>query len=141
MMKKESSTPTLKQEHYSDKKCYVFQGARNSGKDVETLLLRGAFKYFVSMFDAKCLINNKFGNASSETASAWAVDKNECRMIISDEINGDDKPELNGVFIETLASGGNETKARKLYANYQIFIPQFTMFLCCSIWMVWMHIR
>jgi len=117
---------------YTDKKWYVFQGARNSGKGVETSLLRGAFKCFVSMFDAKCLINNKFGNASSETALAWVVDKKECRMIISNEINGDDKTELNGAFIKTLASGGDEMEARKLYSNNQVFIPQFTMFLCCN---------
>lgn len=117
---------------YADKKWYVFQGARNSGKGVETALLRGAFKCFVSMFDAKCLINNKYGNALSETALAWVVDKKECRMIISNEINGDDKTELNGAFIKTLASGGDEMEARKLYSNNQVFIPQFTMFLCCN---------
>ena len=117
---------------YTDKKWYVFQGARNSGKGVETSLLRGPFKCFVSMFDAKCLINNKFGNALSETALAWVVDKKECRMIISNEINGDDKTELNGAFIKTLASGGDEMEARKLYSNNQIFIPKFTMFLCCN---------
>ena len=32
----------------------------------------------------------------------------------------------------TLASGGDEMEARKLYANNQVFIPQFTMFLCCN---------
>ena len=117
---------------YTDKKWYVFQGARNSGKGVETALLRNAFKCYVSMFDAKCLINNKYGNALSETALSWVIDKKECRMIISNEINGDDKTELNGAFIKMLASGGDEMEARKLYSNNQIFIPQFTMFLCCN---------
>jgi phage/plasmid-associated DNA primase len=83
------------------------------------------------MFDAKCLIHNKFGNALSETALAWLVDKKE-RMIISNEINGDGKTELNGAFIKTLASGGDEMEARKLYANNQVFNLQFTMFLCCN---------
>lgn len=117
---------------FTDKKWYVFQGARNSGKGVETTLLRNAFKCYVSMFDAKCLINNKFGNVSSETALAWVVDKKECRIIISNEINGDDKTELNGAFIKMLASGGDEMEGRKLYSNNQVFIPQFTMFLCCN---------
>lgn len=117
---------------FTDKKWYVFQGARNSGKGVETTLLRNAFKCYVSMFDAKCLINNKFGNVSSETALAWVVDKKECRIIISNEINGDDKTELNGAFIKMLASGGDEMEGRKLYSNNEVFIPQFTMFLCCN---------
>lgn len=117
---------------YTDKKWYVFEGARNSGKGVETTLLRNAFKCYVSMFDAKCLINNKFGNALSETALSWVIDKKECRIIISNEINGDDKTELNGAFIKTLASGGDEMEARKLYSNNVIFTPQFTMFLCCN---------
>ena len=117
---------------YTDKKWYVFQGARNSGKGVETSLLRNAFKSYVSMFDAKCSINNKYGNATSETALSWVIDKKECRIIISNEINGDDKTELNGAFIKTLASGGDEMEARKLYNNNQVFTPQFAMFLCCN---------
>lgn len=116
--------------HYTDKKWYSYIGERDSGKGVETSLLRNAFKCFVSTFDSKCLINNKFNNQSSETALSWVVDKKECRIIISNEIKED--AELNGVFIKTLASGGDEMEARKLYSNLQIFTPQFTMFINCN---------
>lgn len=116
--------------YYTDKRWYVYKGERNSGKGVETKLLRSAFKCFISTFDAKCLIHNKHGNQSSETALSWVVDKKECRIIISNEI--DNKAELNGNFIKTLASGGDEMEARKLYSNLQIFTPQFTIFINCN---------
>jgi len=115
---------------YKDKYWYAFTGERNSGKGCETQLLRSAFKSFVLPFDAKCLINNKFGNATSETALAWVVDKANARIIISNEI--DENAVLNGSFIKLLASGGDEIEARKLFSNLQILEPQFTMFLCCN---------
>ncbi len=116
--------------YYTDKRWFAYVGERNTGKGVETKLLRSAFKCYVSTFDAKCLIHNKHGNQSSETALSWVVDKKECRIIISNEI--DDKAELNGNFIKSLASGGDEMEARKLYSNLQIFTPQFTMFINCN---------
>jgi len=115
---------------FKDKFWYAFTGERNSGKGVETGLLRGAFKCFVLPFDAKSLINNKFGNASSETALSWVVDKANARIIISNEI--DENATLNGSFIKLLASGGDEIEARKLFSNLQLLEPQFTMFLCCN---------
>lgn len=117
---------------YKDKKWYASIGSRNSGKSVETSLLKNAFECFVKSFDAKCLISNKYGNQTQETALAWVVDKREARIIISNEINGDEKTILNGAFIKTLASGGDEMEGRKLYENLVSFIPQFTMFLCCN---------
>ena len=117
---------------FEDKKWYSFIGARNSGKGVETTLLKNAFGCFVKTFDAKTLIHNKFGNATSETALAWVVDKKEARIIISNEINGDENTKLNGNFIKTLASGGDEMVGRRLYENQVAFVPQFTMILCCN---------
>ena len=52
------------------------------------------------------------------------------RIIISNEIDGDDSTTLNGAFIKTLASGGDAMEGRRLYENSISFIPQFTMFLC-----------
>lgn len=115
---------------YEDKKWYGYSGSRNSGKGTETGILRNAFGNFVLEFNAKCLIFNKFGNQEPAKALSWVVDKKDARIIISNEIDGDDNTKLNGAFIKTLASGGDAMEGRKLYENTISFIPQFTMFLC-----------
>lgn len=115
---------------YEDKKWYGYSGARNSGKGTETGILRNAFGDFVLEFNAKCLIFNKFGNPEPAKALSWVVDKKDARIIISNEIDGDENTVLNGAFIKTLASGGDAMEGRKLYENTISFIPQFTMFLC-----------
>lgn len=98
-------------------------------KWTETGILRSAFEDYVLEFNAKCLIYNKFGNPEPAKALSWVVDKKDARIIISNEIDGDENTILNGAFIKTLASGGDAMKGRRLYENTQSFIPQFTMFL------------
>ena len=115
---------------YYDKKWYGYSGSRNSGKGTETGILRSAFGDFVLEFNAKCLIFNKFGNPEPAKALSWVADKKDARIIISNEIDGDEKTVLNGAFIKTLASGGDAMEGRKLYENTISFIPQFTMILC-----------
>ena len=115
---------------YEDKKWYGYSGSRNSGKGTETGLLRSSFGDFVLEFNAKCLTFNKFGNPEPAKALGWVVDKKDARIIISNEIDGDDDTKLNGAFIKTLASGGDAMEGRRLYENSISFIPQFTLFLC-----------
>jgi len=115
---------------YEDKKWYGYSGSRNSGKGTETGILRSAFGEYVLEFNAKCLIFNKFGNPEPAKALGWVVDKKDARIIISNEIDGDENTILNGAFIKTLASGGDAMEGRRLYENSMSFIPQFTMFLC-----------
>lgn len=115
---------------YEDKIWYGYSGARNSGKGTETGLMKSSFGNFVMDFNAKCLIFNKFGNPEPAKALGWVVDKKDARIIISNEIDGDEKTILNGAFIKTLASGGDAMEGRRLYENTISFIPQFTMFLC-----------
>lgn len=115
---------------YEDKKWYGYSGSRNSGKGTETGILRSAFGDFVLEFNAKCLILSKMVNPDVAKALNWVVDKKDARIIISNEIDGDEKTVLNGAFIKTLASGGDAMEGRRLYENTVSFIPQFTMFLC-----------
>ena len=115
---------------YEDKKWYGYSGSRNSGKGTETGILRNAFGDFVLEFNAKCLVFNKNANQEPAKALSWVVDKKDSRIIISNEIDGDDDTKLNGAFIKSLASGGDAMEGRKLYENTISFIPQFTMILC-----------
>lgn len=115
---------------YEDKIWYGYSGSRNSGKGVETKILKSAFGDYVVDFNAKCLVSNKFGNPEPAKALSWVVDKRNARIIISNEIDGDENTVLNGAFIKTLASGGDAMEGRKNYQDEITFIPQFTMFLC-----------
>ena len=118
---------------FTDKKWYVGVGARNCGKSVLTKLFEKSFGCYVSSFDAKTLIYNKFGNPEPARALGWVVSVKDCRLIISNEIGTDDeKAVLNGNFIKTLASAGDEMTGRQLYKNIIKFTPQFTMFLNCN---------
>jgi hypothetical protein len=115
---------------YEDKKWYGYSGSRNSGKGTETGIMRSAFGDFVMEFNAKCLILTKFVNPDVAKALNWVVDKKDARIIISNEIDGDENTVLNGAFIKTLASGGDAMEGRRLYENSVSFIPQFTVILC-----------
>ena len=115
---------------YEDKKWYGYSGSRNSGKGVETNQLKYSFGEYVKSFNANCLVVSKFGNEDQSKALGWVVDKKDARIIISNEIDGDDNTKLNGALIKTLASGGDSMDGRRLYENSISFIPQFTMFLC-----------
>lgn len=115
---------------YEDKKWYGYSGSRNSGKSCETGILRSSFGDFVLEFNAKCLILSKFINPDCAKALSWVVDKKDARIIISNEIDGDENTVLNGAFIKTLASGGDSMEGRKNYQDEVSFIPQFTMILC-----------
>ncbi|KAJ1640722.1 hypothetical protein T492DRAFT_831733 [Pavlovales sp. CCMP2436] len=97
---------------FQDKKWYGYCGMRDSGKGTETVKTKDS--------------------ATTDPAKAlgWIVDEKNCRIIISNEISGDEHTVLNGGLIEILASGGDEVEARKLYKDASGFTPQFTMFLC-----------
>ena len=75
---------------YDDKKWYAFIGSRNSGKGVETNLLKYGFENFVKDFNSKCLIN-KPNNQDEERALSWVVQVKDARIIISNELTNNDK--------------------------------------------------
>jgi len=121
-----------------DKKWYAGCGLRDCGKGMSTLLLKSSFGAFFGTFDSKCLISNKFGNPDIARALAWVVGVKACRLIVSNEIDIEPDPStkiaahLNGNFIKSLASGGDDMKGRILYGNIIEFVPQFSMILLCN---------
>jgi hypothetical protein len=76
--------------YFEDKKWYGYSDFRKSGKGTETYILRNAFGEFVLEFNTKCLIFNKFGNPEPAKALSWVVDKKDARIIISNEMDGDE---------------------------------------------------
>ena len=57
------------------------------------------------------------------------VEKKDARIIISNEIECDNKTILNGAIVKK-ASGGDSMEGRRFYENTVSYVPQFTMFLC-----------
>ena len=92
--------------------------------------MRSSFGDFVLEFNAKCLVLTKFVNPDCAKALSWVVDKKDARIIISNEIDGDENTILNGAFIKALASVGDSMEGRKNYQGEISFVPQFTMILC-----------
>lgn len=125
--------------HNEDKKWFGLGGARNSGKGVLTDCFANAFDKYFSTFNSKCLIINKHGNPEADRALGWVVDHIITRMLWSNEIETEEefkdendkkfkeKIILNGAFIKTLASGGDEMQGRQIYEKSIKFKPSFTI--------------
>ena len=79
---------------------------------------------------------NPFGNPEPAKASSWVVDKKDARIIISNEIDGDEETILNGAFIKTAnrqaAAGAAAARGRRrgklkrrrleeLFITYHVF--------------------
>lgn len=120
--------------NFEDKVWYMYIGSRNSGKGVETELMKNAFGGYVSMFDSSCLIYSKEGKGKDPAKElGWLVEKRNARVLLSSEIRGKEgNTVLDGGLVKMLASGGDEVEARKLYNDAKGFVPQSTIFICCN---------
>lgn len=125
--------------HNEDKRWYGVSGARDCGKSVLTENMKFAFGEFFNTFNAKCLVNNKFGNPEPARALGWVANHINTRCMWSNEIDANTntkndnsdktKDTLNGSFVKTLASGGDDITGRRLFENEITFKPTFTMTL------------
>lgn len=125
--------------HNEDKRWYGVSGARDCGKSVLTESMKLSFYEFFNTFNAKCLVNNKFGNPEPARALGWVANHINTRCMWSNEIDADTNTKinkkdttnqtLNGSFIKTLASGGDEITGRRIFENEITFKPTFTMTL------------
>jgi uncharacterized protein YfkK (UPF0435 family) len=120
--------------NFEDKVWNMYIGSRNSGKGVETELLKNAFGGYVASFDSSCLIYTKEGRGKDPAKElGWVLEHMNARMLMSSEIRGKEgETVLDGGLIKMLASGGDAIGARKLYNNAKNIVPQFTMFMCCN---------
>lgn len=112
---------------YEDKKWFINKGSRNSGKGVITKLLQNGFKIFVGTFNSGALEIKKHENADDAKNLSWVVQKKDCRLLISNEV--DEKKILSGKMLKQLASGGDAILGRCNYQNEMEFTPQFTLML------------
>jgi hypothetical protein len=73
---------------------YLQTGERNSGKGVETDLMKKVFDKYVKPFDTSSLIYNKF-KVNNAKALLWLVDKRFARILIGNEIDSIDDDDEN----------------------------------------------
>lgn len=124
--------------HNEDKKWFGISGARNSGKGVLSDCMALSFEKYFGTFNAKTLINNKYGNQEVERALGWVINHLITRSLWCNEIDADitvdnktqkTKDILNGNFIKTLASGGDAMTGREIFEKAISFKPSFTISL------------
>ena len=105
-----------------DKTYYLQTGERNSGKGVETDLMKKAFDKYVKSFDTSSLIYNKY-KVNDAKALSWLVERRFARVLIGNEIDkmDDDNKKMketsilmNSKLLKQLVSGGDEVEARQI---------------------------
>jgi hypothetical protein len=121
-----------------DKLYYLQTGERNSGKGVETDLMKKAFYKYVQTFDTSSLNYNKF-KINDAKALSWLVDKRFARILIGNEIEKLDEDSskkmkdtsilMNSKLLKQLVSGGDEISARQNYKDEIEFKIGFTLFI------------
>ena len=120
-----------------DKRYYQQIGASNSGKGVETDLIKYCFHNYISNFDTSFLLYNSRRPHDAKNLS-WLYNKRFSRILIGNEVDkiDDDEtrknietPILNGKLIKQSASGGDEIEIRQNYQNEQEFKIGFTVFI------------
>ncbi len=120
-----------------DKTYYLQTGERNSGKGVETDLMKKAFDKYVKSFDTSSLIYNKY-KVNDAKALSWLVERRFARVLIGNEIDkmDDDNKKMketsilmNSKLLKQLVSGGDEVEARQNYKDEIQFKIGFTIFI------------
>ena len=118
-----------------DKRYFQQVGARNSGKGVETDLIKYCFGEYISNFDTSCLLYNKNRPHDAKNLS-WLYNKRFCRILIGNEVDKIDDEETRrnieppiSKLLKQLASGGDKIEIRQNYRNEEEFKIGFTIFI------------
>ena len=121
-----------------DKMYYLQTGERNSGKGVETDLMKKAFDKYVKSFDTSSLIYNKYKVNDAKSLS-WLMEKRFARLLIGNEIDKMDDDNkikmketiilMNSKLLKQLVSGGDEVETRQNYKDEIQFKIGFTIFI------------
>jgi hypothetical protein len=122
--------------HFTDKKWYVAQGARDCGKGVIANLLEKAFQSFVGLFKCDNFLSSRIRVSGDEAKKlSWLVPLKDCRIALSSEIKTDDNDrhlKMNGDLIKGFASGGDTQQARQNHKDELNFKLQCMMFIFCN---------
>lgn len=120
--------------HYTDKKWYVAQGARDCGKGVISTLLEKAFQSYVGTFKSDNFLCSRIRITGDEAKKmSWLVPLEFCRLFLASEITTvGQNVKMNGDLIKGIASGGDTQQGRQNHKDEKSFKLQGTMVMLCN---------
>jgi hypothetical protein len=119
--------------HFTDKKWYVAQGARDCGKGVLANLLEKAFQSYIGLFKSDNFLCTRVRVSGDEAKKlSWLVPLEFCRIALSSEISTGKDVKINGDLIKGFASGGDTQQARQNHKDEIDFKLQCMMFIYCN---------
>lgn len=115
-----------------DKRWFLMEGLRNSGKGVLTDLLKNCFQSYIKTTNSNNLIAKKSTGDSAKELS-WILDYEFCRLAVTQEISViNDETKLDGNMIKKFVSGGDYMEARKNFKDEKEFRIQSSLMICCN---------
>jgi len=118
--------------HVEDKRWFLMEGLRNSGKGVLTDLLKNCLGSYIQTTSSNNFIAKKSTGDSAKELS-WILDYEFSRFAITQEISIiDDGTKLDGAMVKKFVSGGDYLSARKNFQDEREFRVQSTLMICCN---------
>jgi hypothetical protein len=118
--------------HVEDKRWFLMEGLRNSGKGVLTDLLKNCLGSYIQTTSSNNFIAKKSMGDSAKELS-WILDYEFSRFAITQEMSIiDDGTKLDGAMIKKFVSGGDYMSARKNFQDEREFRVQSTLMICCN---------
>jgi hypothetical protein len=119
--------------HFTDKRWYVAQGARDCGKGVISNLLEKAFQSYIGLFKSDNFLCSRIRVSGDEAKKlSWLVPLEFCRLVLASEISTGKDIKMNGDLIKGFASGGDKQQARQNHKDEIDFKLQCMMFIFCN---------
>ena len=115
-----------------DKRWFLMEGLRNSGKGVLTDLLKNCLGSYIQTTSSNNFIAKKSTGDSAKELS-WILDYEFSRFAITQEMSIiDDGTKLDGAMVKKFVSGGDYMSARKNFQDEREFRVQSTLMICCN---------
>ncbi len=109
-----------------DKRFVVVVGHGNSGKGVNTDLLRLTFGSFIGSYNSGAISSRGKNAVLDAKAFSWLVPIKDTRIAFSNEVSMETS--LDGNLLKMVSSGGDPLTARQNHQDEQTFVAQTTIF-------------
>jgi len=117
--------------HVEDKRWFLMEGLRNSGKGVLSDLIINTFEKYILTTNADNFLMKKT-QGDQNKALSWVMDYQFKRLMLCNEMKKGDNVSIDGNLIKKISSGGDRIMARKNFADEKEFQIQATLFIACN---------